>query len=277
MKNVWTRSFSGLVFTLIVLAALLINRWVFAAFEVFVLVTMMLEFYKMTMGSHYLYSRSFAILTGVTLFGLIFMVSAWPYQFSDKIVAISLIPLLAVMGGSLYTKDKGEFVLFANLYTGLLYIALPVALSNMLVFHADGSFDGKLMLAFFILIWASDCGAYTFGLLLGRNGRKLFPSISPKKSWAGFWGGMLSAVGVAVGLHWTVLLPYQIIHCVVLAVLMTIAGVYGDLFESQWKRVCEIKDSGSIIPGHGGMMDRFDSSIFAMPVGAIYLILAGVL
>lgn len=277
MNNVWTRSFSGTVFCLVVLAALLINRWVFAAFQIFVLVTMMLEFYKMTMGKHYPYSRAFAILTGVTLLGLIFMVCSWPDVFPHRITAIALIPLLAVMGGSLYTRDKGEFALFANLYTGLLYIALPVSLSSMLVFRPDGTFNGNLMLAFFILIWSSDVGAYTFGMLFGRNGRKLFPSISPKKSWAGFWGGLLTAIGFAIGLHWTVLLPYHLVHCVVLAILMNIAGVYGDLFESQWKRVYEIKDSGSIIPGHGGMMDRFDSSLFAMPVGAIYLIVAGVL
>ena len=135
MSNAWTRTISGTCFVLLVLASLLINRWVFAAFEIFVLVTMMLEFYKMTMGEHYRYSRLFAILTGITLFALLFMVKGWPQYFTYRVTFIALLPLLTVMGGSLYTRDKSEFLRFANLYTGLLYLAVPVALSNLIVFR----------------------------------------------------------------------------------------------------------------------------------------------
>ena len=278
MKNFWIRNISGICFTGIVLAALLINKWYFAGFELFILVVMMREFYKMTLGNHFPYSRFFAMLTGVSLFCLIFMVAAWPGRYSIKLVAVSLIPMLAVMAGSLYTKEKKAFGLFSNLYTGLLYLAIPVSLSNLIVFNNEGVFNGNLMLSFFIIIWGGDVGAYTFGMLFGRNGKKLFPSVSPKKSWAGFWGGLFIAMVFGGILHlFPTMLPYHLVHCVILALLMNVAGVYGDLFESQWKRVCGVKDSGSIIPGHGGLMDRFDSAIFAMPVGAIYLILAGLL
>jgi len=279
MKNFWIRNISGICFLGIVLAALLINKWCFAAFELFILVVMMKEFYKMTLGKHFRYSRFFAQLTGVLLFCLVFLVAAWPARYSIKLVAVALVPMLAVMAGSLYTKeDKKGFGLFSNLYTGLLYIAVPVALSNLIVFKNAGQFSGSLMLAFFIIIWCSDVGAYTFGMLFGRNGKKLFPSVSPKKSWAGFWGGLVVAMVAGGVMHlFPSLLPYSLVHSLVLAALMNVAGVYGDLFESQWKRVCGVKDSGSIIPGHGGLLDRFDSAIFAMPVGAIYLILAGLL
>lgn len=276
MKNLWVRTLSGICFLGVVLGSLLVSPWLFGALQIFVLVAMLLEFYRMTMGTHYPLSRSFAILAGVTLFVLMFLVAMYPDRLSVKLIGVSILPLLGVMVGSLYTQDKTDFGLFSNLYTGLLYLAVPVSLSNLIVFKG-GTFDGSLMLSFFILIWASDVGAYTFGMLLGRNGKKLFPSISPKKSWAGFWGGMVMAVAAVLILQATPLLPIPWYLAVPMAVLMHIAGVWGDLFESQWKRVCEVKDSGSIIPGHGGMMDRFDSAIFAMPVGTIYLIAVGLL
>lgn len=276
MRNVWVRTLSGICFLGVVLASLLVNRYLFAAFQIFIIVTMLLEFYKMTMGTHYPISRTFAVLTGVAFFVLLFLVSSFPDKLSIKLVGLAVLPLLGVMVGSLYTQDKKEFGLFSNLYTGLLYLAVPATLANLIVFRG-GEFDGSLMLAFFIMIWSSDVGAYGFGMLFGKNGKKLFPSISPKKSWAGFWGGLITTAVAALILQATPLLPIEWYYSLVLAVLMHVAGVYGDLFESQWKRVCEVKDSGSIIPGHGGMMDRFDSAIFAMPVGTIFLIAIGLL
>jgi phosphatidate cytidylyltransferase len=128
-------------------------------------------------------------------------------------------------------------------------------------------------LSFFAIVWGSDVGAYLFGITLGQKyGKKLFPSISPKKSWIGFWGGMLMAVAVAIILHYVGLLQFTILHCILLAVLLDIAGVYGDLIESQWKRHYNVKDSGNLIPGHGGLLDRFDSALIAIPIGVIYLV-----
>jgi phosphatidate cytidylyltransferase len=135
-----------------------------------------------------------------------------------------------------------------------------------------------LLLSFFVIIWGSDVGAYLFGITLGQKyGKKLFPSISPKKSWIGFWGGLFMAVVLAVGLHYLGLLPFELRHCIVMSVLLNVTGVYGDLIESQWKRHYEVKDSGNIIPGHGGLLDRFDSALIAIPIGIIYLVLWNVL
>jgi phosphatidate cytidylyltransferase len=129
-----------------------------------------------------------------------------------------------------------------------------------------------------VIIWGSDVGAYLFGITLGQKyGKKLFPSISPKKSWIGFWGGLFMAVALAVGLHYLELLPFELRHCIVMSVLLNVTGVYGDLIESQWKRHYEVKDSGNIIPGHGGLLDRFDSALIAIPIGIIYLVLWNVL
>ena len=110
-----------------------------------------------------------------------------------------------------------------------------------------------------------------------RFGKKLFPDISPKKTWAGFWGGMFCSVLSGIVMKYTMSLDITLLNVVLLAIVMDIAGVYGDLFESQWKRHYNVKDSGTVIPGHGGMLDRFDSTIFAMPIGALYLIVMNIL
>ena len=152
------------------------------------------------------------------------------------------------------------------------------AFLNFAVFNSDGEFNGRLLLCFFAIIWGSDVGAYLFGMGLGQKyGKKLFPSISPKKSWIGFWGGLVTAVGVAVALHYAGLFCFDLVHCIFMGVLLCVAGVYGDLIESQWKRHYNVKDSGNIIPGHGGLLDRFDSALIAIPIGIIYLVVMNVL
>ena len=271
MNNTVVRTLSGAVYGALIFCCLLINGYLFAALIVFSMCAMMVEFYRMTMGESYKFSRALAIGAGVILFLLLYFCKA--FHMPGKYVALAIIPILIVMFNSLLVKDKSEFTKFAFIYTGLLYIAVPMSLSNLLAFR-EGTFSGLLLLCFFIIIWCSDIGAYILGSLLGQKyGRKIAPEISPKKSWIGFWGGLLFAVLAAMILHWTGLLSFPLVHCIILAVLMHGSGVAGDLFESMWKRCCNVKDSGNLIPGHGGMLDRLDSTLFAMPVGAIYLAL----
>lgn len=269
MNNLTVRTISGVGFVILMLACLLFNKFLFAALILFIMSTMLAEFFKMTMGEDYKFSRILAIVAACILFILVFLNAA--FGVAVKFISLSLLPVLIVMINSLLVKDKTEFHKFAFIYTGLLYIAVPMSLSNLIAFNG-GEFNTMLLFFFFVIIWCSDIGAYCFGLTLGQKyGRKLCPKISPKKSWIGFWGGMLCAVIGAVVLNTTKLFDFPLIHCIILAVLMDVAGVFGDLFESMWKRSCDVKDSGTIIPGHGGMLDRFDSAIFAIPVGAIYL------
>ena len=269
MKNVTIRTISGIGFVLVMLACLLWSQWLFGALVIFMMVGMMSEFYTITMGDRYKVSRALAILAGVVLFALIYLVAA--YQMPVKYVALSIVPVMVVMINSLYVEDKTDYSKFSNLYTGLIYIAVPLALSNLVAFR-NGHFSGMLLVSFFVLIWSSDIGAYIFGMTLGQKyGKKLFPSVSPKKTWIGYWGGMFFAIMAAHILNLTGMLSLPMLHSVILAIVMHVAGVYGDLFESQWKRIYGIKDSGTIIPGHGGLLDRFDSTLMAMPVGALYL------
>ena len=275
MNNTVTRTLSGICFLAIVIGGLLLNKYLFAALITFMMVTMLYEFYRMTMGELFPRTRALAITLGCCSFLSLFFVMA--FRLDIRLVGFSAILLLVLMVSTLMVKDKGEFKLFAFLYTGLMYIAVPRTLSNVVVFGQAGQFNGRPMLAFFIIIWASDVGAYCIGMLLGKYSKKLFPSVSPKKTWAGFWGGLVFAVLAGLILVWTGLWTYPWYHAVILSLIMHVAGVFGDLFESQWKRVCDIKDSGNIIPGHGGMMDRFDSALFAIPAGVIYLVIIGLL
>ena len=276
MTNFIKRTISGIGFAAIMLAALLTNKYIFGVVMLFALVVMMREFLRMTCGKNYWFSQILSILAGATLFTLIYLYKG--FSFPGRLVILAFVPVFVLMINSLYVRDKSRFDKFSNLYTALMYIAVPWSLLNFAVFNAEGEFNGLLLLCFFAIIWGTDVGAYLFGITLGQKyGKKLFPSISPKKSWIGFWGGLVTAVGVAVALHYAGLFCSKLIHCICMALLLSVTGVYGDLIESQWKRHYEVKDSGTIIPGHGGLLDRFDSALIAIPIGIIYLVVMNVL
>ena len=283
MNNFIKRTISGIGFAAIMLAAFLTNKYIFGAVMLFCLVVMMWEFLRMTCGKDYRYSQILSILAGATLFTLVYCYKA--FDFPGRLIILAFVPVFILMINSLYVKDKSHFDKFANLYTAVLYIAVPWSVLNFAVFSPEGAFCGKLLLCFFCIIWGSDVGAYLFGITLGQKyGKKLFPSISPKKSWIGFWGGMLLAVAVAVALYYLDFFPpfsisetTNVCNYVAMAILLHITGVYGDLIESQWKRHYNVKDSGNTIPGHGGFLDRFDSALIAIPIGVTYLVVADVL
>ena len=276
MNNFIKRTISGIGFAAIMLAAFLTNRYVYGTVMFLSLIIMMKEFLTMTCGKDYRYSQVLSIFSGAVLFTLIYMYKA--FHFPGRLVILAFVPMFLLMINSLYLKDKSKFAKFSNIYAALIYIAVPWSLLNFAVFNAAGEFNGLLLLCFFCIIWGTDVGAYLFGITLGQKyGKKLFPSISPKKSWIGFWGGFATAIGVAVALHFAGLFNFQLIHCIFMGALLCVAGVYGDLIESQWKRHYNVKDSGNIIPGHGGLLDRFDSALIAIPIGIIYLVVMNVL
>jgi len=276
MNNTVVRTISGICFLGIMLSGLLLNRWLFAALHVIIVAIMMIEFYTMSIGKgRYPVSTAIAVLIAIGIFATTFCV--YGFNLPARLIALNMIPFLALMISILFIKDKSSLRDVAFLFMGVIYIAPSVATTNALVFDNSGNFSGLLLVGFFCIIWASDVGAYCFGHLFGKNGKKLFPSVSPKKSWAGFWGGMVLALVAGVVLQLTGLFPFSIVHSLVIAVIMDVAGVFGVLFESQWKRIFGYKDSGNIIPGHGGLLDRFDSALFAVPAGLSYMLITGLL
>ena len=274
MNGTVKRSIFGVLFLAVMLGGLLFYETLFVILFAFITGVMLYEFYRMTMGESYKDLQRSGIVVGVFIF-----LAANYYFFSghlETFVSFSIIGLLYLMVRSIIRKDHTDFLKTGYLYAGLLYIGLPLALSNAVVSHT-GEYSGLLMVAFFCIIWASDVGAYCFGMLFGQKSwsKKMCPSISPKKSWAGFWGGLLMAMLAGAILYWTGLFTFPLWHCLIVSALMHGMGVLGDLFESLWKRAAGIKDSGNLIPGHGGLMDRFDSALFAIPTGYIYLLLFG--
>ena len=156
-----------------------------------------------------------------------------------------------------------------------LFLGLPFALLNVLAFHNDPasefssiSYNPILPLSIFIFLWLNDTGAYCIGSLIGKH--RLFERISPKKSWEGSIGGGVVAIGVSFILaHY---FPFMsMMEWAGLALVVVIFGTWGDLTESLLKRQLYVKDSGNILPGHGGMLDRFDSSLMAIPAAVVYL------
>lgn len=273
MSSLVKRTLFGVIFLVVMLGGLLFNELLYCILFGFITGIMLFEFYKMTMGSNYKLLQSGGIAAGMLWF---FLANAYVFEGAKLPVVLALAVLLVIllMVSSIFVKDHQNFHKTGFIYAGLLYIAAPLALSNAVV-STGGSYSGLLMVAFFCLIWSSDVGAYCFGMLLGQKSwsKKMCPTISPKKSWAGFWGGLLMTMLAGAILYWTGIFTFPLVHCLVVSAVMHVFGVMGDLFESLWKRAAGIKDAGNIIPGHGGLMDRFDSALLAIPAGYIYLLL----
>ena len=255
------------------LGGLLFNESLFCVLFGVITGVMLHEFYKMTMGTSYLYLQIEGIIAGIVMF-ILGNLYAFGGASLSVALGIAVLLLVLIMVSSVFVKDHKNFHKTGFIYAGLMYIAVPLALSNAVVCNG-GTYSGLLMVAFFCIIWCSDVGAYCFGMLLGQKSwsKKMCPNISPKKSWAGFWGGLLMAMVGGAILFKTGLFTFPLVHCLALSALMHVFGVMGDLFESLWKRAAGIKDAGNLIPGHGGLMDRFDSALLAIPVGYIYLLL----
>jgi len=242
----------------------------------------------------------FALVTGLTIWEFCGLVNERPYvqvnQFictvagvylflamaghcsgwvtSDTVFIPYLITIIYLLVAELYMKDKDPVNNWAYTMLSQLYIALPFSTINVLAFPQTGHYSFILPLSVFIFLWMNDTGAYCVGSLLGRH--KLFPRVSPGKSWEGSIGGGLLVIGVAV-LIWYLLGGTQqetglgVLHWAGLGLTVVVFGTWGDLVESLFKRTLGIKDSGNILPAHGGMLDRFDSSLLAIPAAVIYL------
>lgn len=222
-------------------------------------------------------NRFISTVAGVYLFLAISAVNSGFVQ-TNAVFMPYLLTIIYLFVSELYTKNKNAVHDLSYTMLGQMYVALPLSMINVLAFRTatDGNihFYYLLPLSVFIFLWTNDTGAYCVGSLFGKH--KLFPRISPAKSWEGSIGGgfLVLVAAFLVSLldqnHGN-LSGLNTLQWLGLGLVVTVFGTWGDLVESLIKRTLGIKDSGTILPGHGGMLDRFDSSLLAIPASAVYI------
>jgi phosphatidate cytidylyltransferase len=267
MNNFFTRTFTGAIFVAAIVGAILGHSILFAGLFLLIEILALWEFYSLCRLHKTKPLKYFGSLIGAFIFIISYLYNIVAYC---SYIYLLLFPLVVfVFIFELYRNNRHPILNIGSTLLGLIYVSVPFGLLNHIAYY-NGTYQGKLVLGLFILIWLSDTGAYIFGVMFGKH--KLFERISPKKTWEGFIGGAIVATSGAFILeHYLGIIAIQ--HWIVIAFLMITFGTLGDLIESLYKRSLGIKDSGHLLPGHGGILDRFDSLILAIPVIFSYLYL----
>lgn len=259
------RAISGLLFVVILTACIFIHPLCFFALFFIINIIGILEFADMAKVINIRINRPMCIICGSLLFTAGFLHNYIGYQEGYLYFFIATF----FMGiWELYRKSTHAFQNMAFGIYVLFYFTLPFTLLIYFPYMCTGEWQPDIIFFPFLLVWFNDTFAYLFGSKFGKH--KLFPRISPKKSWEGAIGGGIATI--AAGLF---LSPHiegiTLINAAVISGIIVIFGSFGDLIESMFKRCIEIKDSGNIMPGHGGVLDRLDSILYALPVIFVYL------
>ena len=289
MKNFLTRTLTGFIFVVLLVGSIVLQSYVFCSVFALIVALSLWEFYHLVVS---LKEKSYVEKWAGILCGTYFFLAS--YLFVNGISSVQIfLPyifyLIFIVISEIYKNAKNPIANIAYTLMGQIYIVLPFSLFNL--FYAPAESEGMgfignnsnlsaaflsyeyiqraiLPLSIFVFIWINDTFAYLFGVCFGKH--RLFERISPKKSWEGFFGGAFTAIAVAcicaIYLH-----QLTTIQWIGYAVTVVIAGTYGDLFESLIKRTVGVKDSGNLLPGHGGILDRFDSALLAIPASIVYL------
>jgi len=260
-----TRAITAFFFVAVMLASLLLGAYAFTVFFLLLSLFSTEEFYKLVRADG---------LKPQSLWGWILVISIYAplslYFLYDAPLTVLLICVpffVLIIIAELYRDLKNPFHNIAYTIFGVVFAALPFCFFYALGFM-EGEYSWHLPFAFLIMLWASDTGAYLFGISLGKN--RLFERHSPKKSWEGFAGGLLCSLlsGYIISINFTEL---SLIHWLIVSLIIVGSGTLGDLSESMLKRSLSTKDSGSFLPGHGGLLDRFDGLLLAAPLVFVYL------
>jgi len=264
-SNLTQRVITATIGAILVIVGCVYNEWTYYAVFFIICGATVMEFYSLCSSEKVLPSKPIGILISLYIFTLTFLIEKgiltgdWYFSIFPVVVIVYLIKL--------YKKEEKPFTNIGYTLLGITYVALPFALLNISVF-SFGSYDYEIPIGLLLILWAYDTGAYFIGIRFGK--RRLFERISPKKSWEGAFGGLLLAMILAsvVGYYFTSL---SLIEWYGFTLIVVVAGTYGDLVESLFKRSIDIKDSGRTIPGHGGFLDRFDGLLLSMPFIVFYL------
>ncbi len=272
MKNVVVRSLSGLVYIIIIVAAIFSGWKAFYGLTALMAIVAVLEYTEMTAPAAGNVSAMRYLAMGLDVCGALAL-TAMPVISevfgSSLVVALVAACLIVRLTASLYDHRAEALTFTAKSVLGVAYIGLPLAALNY-VYALGSSSDHIFVLLVFVTIWLNDTGAFCFGSALGRH--KLYERLSPKKSWEGFWGGLACCVAFSiVCFYFFNSIEMTLLQWAVTGALISVSATWGDLFESMIKRTAGVKDSGSLIPGHGGILDRIDSLLFVAPAVMVFL------
>ena len=260
-----TRAITGIFFVAVMLASVLLGAYAFTVFVYFLSVLSVQEFYRLISTESVKPQKGL----GIALTMSIYLPMSMYYLKGESLIylLISVPVIISIIIAELYRKKANPFHNISYTLFGVIYAALPFCFFYSLAF-TDASYSGNYPLGFLILLWTYDTGAYLIGIKFGKH--KLFEKHSPKKTWEGFFGGMIFSIAAAfiLGLYFKEL---NTLHWVVISIIIVIGGTYGDLSESMLKRNLSAKDSGRLLPGHGGILDRFDGLLLAAPLVFVYL------
>ncbi len=266
------RTLSAAVFVAVVVGAILWSQWSFGALVTLIAAGCLWEFYRLAGNAGTRPQKWFGMILGVMLVG-----GGWLCMISDAslplVMVMAVVPLtFAVFIVELYRRTEQPLLNVAATVGGLLYTAVPLLLFVVIAFRMEEGgreYQRWAVLAYFLIVWMNDTGAYLVGVAFGRH--RLMERISPKKSWEGFFGGIAAAVATALlSGHWMGHAGTALWAWGGLGLVVAVSGVWGDLVESMFKRSVGVKDSGSIMPGHGGFLDRFDALLLSLPFAAVY-------
>lgn len=275
MKNVVVRSISGLVYIIIIVACILSGWKAFAALTGLLAILAILEFTEMAAPAKDNVSAMRYAALGLDVFGVLSL-SLIPALTKYNITQIGVICfmsyLLMRLTASLYDHREHAMRFTAKSILGVMYVGVPLCALDYIYVFSPESRSHMLVLLIFITIWINDTGAFCFGSTFGKH--RLFERHSPKKSWEGFWGGMACCVAFGVLCFYQFnAIGMSLVQWIATGVIISTFATWGDLFESMIKRTVGVKDSGALIPGHGGILDRIDSLLFVAPAMVIYLLL----
>lgn len=270
LKNIAVRAASGAVYVALIVCSIIFGgNWAFPCLCCLFTFIGIVEFQKMSQDDFYGSPRTLFVdlLIGLSLPAFVALRSCGVDPLAIAVLFVMLAFCMMRLVMELYCKRKNPVRHIALSIMSITYVAIPLSLATSLYF-----FDSGLLLLMFVMIWLNDTGAFLVGSAIGSH--RLFERLSPKKSWEGFFGGL--GVCVAAGYIAASWFPdhfaaYSGNMLACIGVLVSVMSTWGDLFESMIKRTYGVKDSGNLIPGHGGMLDRIDSLLFVAPALLIFV------
>jgi phosphatidate cytidylyltransferase len=280
LSNFFRRTLTGIWIVIFVLGGFWLHPVSFFLTGLVMVAGTQFEYYQMIKGTGIRPQMITGIFSGLTVYVISTLIASGMIRVSSFLFLIPLISGIMVI--ELYRKQEKPFDSLSHTFFSILYTAVPFSMFpfsafshsglDSLLHHDNIIFSPGIVVGFFILLWANDTGAYLVGVSIGRH--RLMERISPKKSWEGFFGGLIITAAVSWLLSgWLGVVDRT--GWMVISIIVSIAGTYGDLIESMLKRSIGVKDSGTVMPGHGGFLDRFDSVIISFPLVYLYILLFG--